>query len=283
MIVLSGLLYVAASYLSGDFEFGVGDCLLLAATLCATDQVACVAIVREEEFPTLNSVMFGESVLNDAVSILIVQIILPIAEGGSFTAVGLLKAFGSFCYMSIASVAMGIAFGLLQSFIVKRFRSLRENPLAQVSTLFLIGYLSYVTAEVATISGTYINIIHIYIYIYIGIITLFCAAFTMSHYAYYSLTPKVQHSSTILFKTIGYIAEAFVFTYLGLVTLYLGRNHVSPLFAMWTMIMSIPARIITVAIPLSLIYACKRTLPGLNFKEVIMLCYAGLIRGILHK
>ena len=47
------------------------ECLLLAAVLCATDTVAALAIVRERMFPTLNSILFGEGVVNDAVAILI--------------------------------------------------------------------------------------------------------------------------------------------------------------------------------------------------------------------
>ena len=47
------------------------ECLLLAAVLCATDTVAALTIVREGQFPTLNSILFGEGVVNDAVAILV--------------------------------------------------------------------------------------------------------------------------------------------------------------------------------------------------------------------
>jgi NhaP-type Na+/H+ or K+/H+ antiporter len=47
------------------------ECLLLAAVLCATDTVAALTIVKEKTFPTLNSILFGEGVVNDAVAILL--------------------------------------------------------------------------------------------------------------------------------------------------------------------------------------------------------------------
>jgi NhaP-type Na+/H+ or K+/H+ antiporter len=47
------------------------ECLLLAAVLCATDTVAALTIVKEKTFPTLHSILFGEGVVNDAVSILL--------------------------------------------------------------------------------------------------------------------------------------------------------------------------------------------------------------------
>jgi len=47
------------------------ECLLLASVLCATDTVAALTIVKEKSFPTLNSILFGEGVVNDAVAILL--------------------------------------------------------------------------------------------------------------------------------------------------------------------------------------------------------------------
>ena len=44
---------------------------MLASVLCATDTVAALTIVKEKSFPTLNSILFGEGVVNDAVAILI--------------------------------------------------------------------------------------------------------------------------------------------------------------------------------------------------------------------
>ena len=57
--------------------------LLLASVLCATDSVAALAIVKESVFPTLNSIMFGEGVVNDAVSILIYQAVAQMIESSS--------------------------------------------------------------------------------------------------------------------------------------------------------------------------------------------------------
>jgi len=58
-----------------------GECILLASVLCATDTVAALAIVREKDFPTLNSILFGEGVINDAVSILLYRAIEKLIEG----------------------------------------------------------------------------------------------------------------------------------------------------------------------------------------------------------
>ena len=46
---------------------------MLAAVLCATGTVAALSIVKEKTYPTLNSILFGEGVVNDAVAILLIH------------------------------------------------------------------------------------------------------------------------------------------------------------------------------------------------------------------
>lgn len=54
---------------------------MLASVLCATDTVAALTIVKEKEFPQLYSIMFGEGIVNDAVSILIFETIMKVFDG----------------------------------------------------------------------------------------------------------------------------------------------------------------------------------------------------------
>jgi hypothetical protein len=47
------------------------DCLALGAILAATDSVAALQVISQDRFPLLYSVVFGEGVINDATSIVI--------------------------------------------------------------------------------------------------------------------------------------------------------------------------------------------------------------------
>ena len=47
------------------------DCLALGSILAATDSVATLQVISQERFPLLYSVVFGEGVINDATSIVI--------------------------------------------------------------------------------------------------------------------------------------------------------------------------------------------------------------------
>ena len=73
-LILSTMIVFWNDVLHSDFSsmrLSSKECLLLASVLFATDTVAALTIVKEKNYPTLNSILFGEGVVNDAVSILL--------------------------------------------------------------------------------------------------------------------------------------------------------------------------------------------------------------------
>lgn len=57
------------------------DCLALGSILAATDSVAALQVISQDRFPLLYSVVFGEGVLNDATSIVILGTIQACSWG----------------------------------------------------------------------------------------------------------------------------------------------------------------------------------------------------------
>ncbi len=53
---------------------------LLCATLCASDAVAALGMIKYKDTPKLFSVIFGEGLVNDAVSIILVQAVDSLFE-----------------------------------------------------------------------------------------------------------------------------------------------------------------------------------------------------------
>ena len=47
------------------------EILLFSATLCASDAVAALTMIKYDESPRLFSIIFGEGIVNDAVAIII--------------------------------------------------------------------------------------------------------------------------------------------------------------------------------------------------------------------
>ena len=53
-----------------------------------------------------------------------------------------------------------------------------------------------------------------------GIVSLLMTAIVMSQYTFYNLSPQGRNTSTVIFNTLGYVAESSVFAYLGVSGVY---------------------------------------------------------------
>jgi len=106
-----------------------------------------------------------------------------------------------FTVLGFNSLAIGIVFALFSAYILKRFRVFSRNPVMETMMIFCFAYLAYVTAEISGNSG---------------IITLLTVGVVMAHYTWFNLSPMGKQASYTVFQFLGYIMEAFVFSYLGL-------------------------------------------------------------------
>ena len=71
-------LYYKYSYqdqVTEPFQLSLIECMLLCSLLCSSDVIAAVSILKYEEYPKLYSLVFGEGITNDAVSIILFQAI----------------------------------------------------------------------------------------------------------------------------------------------------------------------------------------------------------------
>jgi sodium/hydrogen exchanger-like protein 6/7 len=66
-------LYYGTSKLRTDGESRLTDleCLLFASIISATDCLAVLTLSNNKKYPALSAILFGEAVLNDALSLLI--------------------------------------------------------------------------------------------------------------------------------------------------------------------------------------------------------------------
>jgi NhaP-type Na+/H+ or K+/H+ antiporter len=72
MVILSVLLSATNAYLTFPWSrISPAEVLLLASVLCASDTVAVLSLIPEKKYARMNSILFGEGVVNDAVAILL--------------------------------------------------------------------------------------------------------------------------------------------------------------------------------------------------------------------
>lgn len=216
--------------------------------------------------PLLYSLVFGESVLNDAVAIVLFKTFHKyynpevILTGSVIPA-----ALFSFFTMTVLSILVGVLLGLLVSYIYKH-TSISEFPKLEASLLYLFCYLCYATAEACGVSG---------------IMALFFNGVVLSHYNSYNLSTTAQTTTEQFFATVAVTMESIVFLYMGM-GVFTGRfANWDIMFSLLGLLFCLIARALNI-FPLSLIANCCRRKGEnrISLKAQCVLWFAGL-RGAI--
>uniref|UniRef100_A0A672Q264 Sodium/hydrogen exchanger n=1 Tax=Sinocyclocheilus grahami TaxID=75366 RepID=A0A672Q264_SINGR len=257
--------------LGGDFFFT--DCLFFGAIVSATDPVTVLAIFNELQVDAdLYALLFGESVLNDAVAVVLSSSIVGYQPEGdnshTFEAMAMLKSFGIFLGVFSGSFALGVATGVvtlfsLTPFHVTKFTKLRDFPLLETALFFLMSWSTFLLAEACGFTGV--------------VAVLFCGM-TQAHYTFNNLSPESQDRTKQLFELLNFLAENFIFSYMGL-TLFTFKNHVfNPIFIVGAFLAVFLGRAANIY-PLSFLLNLGRKYKiSSNFQHMMM--FAGL-RGAM--
>jgi len=180
------------------------EALLFGSLISAVDPVATLSIMGSPELncdPLLYSLVFGESVLNDAVAIVLFRTFYKYYEEGQVLDQSkILVALAEFVGVSVGSVFIGVVTGLICSYIFRHTR-IRDYPKYEISLLFLFAYGAYALAEAIELSG---------------IMALFFCGIILAHYNSYNLSKTSQVTAEEIFASLACVAESFVFMYMGM-------------------------------------------------------------------
>ncbi|XP_070769090.1 sodium/hydrogen exchanger 6a isoform X2 [Enoplosus armatus] len=251
--------------LGGDFFFT--DCLFFGAIVSATDPVTVLAIFNELQVDVdLYALLFGESVLNDAVALVLSSSIVAYQPEGdnshTFEVMAMLKSFGVFLGVFSGSFALGVATGVVTALVTK-FTKLRDFQLLETALFFLMSWSTFLLAEACGFTGV--------------VAVLFCGI-TQAHYTFNNLSPESQDRTKQLFELLNFLAENFIFSYMGL-TLFTFQSHVfNPMFIVGAFLAVFLGRAANIY-PLSfLLNLGRRNKIRSNFQHMMM--FAGL-RGAM--
>uniref|UniRef100_A0A8C4SIG5 Sodium/hydrogen exchanger n=1 Tax=Erpetoichthys calabaricus TaxID=27687 RepID=A0A8C4SIG5_ERPCA len=137
----------------GPLQAGLLDFLLFGSLIAAVDPVAVLAVFEEVHVnDVLFIIVFGESLLNDAVTVVLYNVFDSfVAIGGeNVTGVDCVKGIVSFFVVSIGGTLIGIIFALLLSFVTRFTKHVR---IIEPGFVFIISYLSYLTSEMLSLSA----------------------------------------------------------------------------------------------------------------------------------
>lgn len=248
-------------------KFYYTDCLFFGAIISATDPVTVLAIFNELHADgDLYALLFGESVMNDAVAIVLSSSIVAYQPSGAnthmFDASAFFKSVGVFLGIFSGSFLMGAATGVVTALVTK-FTKLHCFPLLETALFFLMSWSTFLLAEACGFTGV--------------VAVLFCGI-TQAHYTYNNLSEESTKRTKQLFEVLHFLAENFIFSYMGL-ALFTFQNHIfSPIFILGAFMAIFIGRALNIY-PLSFLLNLGRRhkIKG-NFQHMMM--FAGL-RGAM--
>ncbi|XP_076685697.1 na[+]/H[+] hydrogen exchanger 3 isoform X6 [Andrena cerasifolii] len=267
--VIGALMYVFVQLIphpSDSFTFL--DTLYFGALISPTDPLTIISIFNDLHVDVnLYALVFGESVLNDAVAIVLSGSIQNYGEryqsgSGGFETVAFFQAFGDFVGIFSLSLFIGATMGCITALLTK-FTRVRDFPLLESALFVLMSYSTFLIAEASDLTGV--------------VAVLFCGI-CQAHYTYNNLSPDSRQRTKQLFELLNFLAENFIFSYIGVSMFTFPKHHFDPGFIFAGFFCALLGRAANVY-PLSFILNLARK-PKISLNYQHMLFFAGL-RGAM--
>jgi len=261
---------VISTGIHNAFHYNIYECMMFGSLISAVDPVATLAVMssvfkveKRVKPPTLYSLVFGESILNDAVAIVLFEtfhIFYEMENPESFTH-EIPSILWDFLKIFIMSVFYGFLFGILSALAFKLLK-LNGFLIWEFTGIILFAYLSYIVASICNFSG---------------LIAIFFCGITMSDYTWMNFSEVGKMSVHRCVLAVAYCAETMIFVYLG-TSLFAFRHHYNAGMIFLTLLLCFSARFIGIfgLTPIVNLFRKRK----INLKEQIVLWFSGL-RGAI--
>ncbi|CAG9761669.1 unnamed protein product [Ceutorhynchus assimilis] len=176
------------------------DMFLFGSLISAVDPVAVLAVFEEIQVnEILYIVVFGESLLNDAVTVVLYHLFEAYTEMGltNIMPTDLLSGFLNFLVVAVGGTVIGVIWGFATA-LVTRFTN--EVRVIEPIFIFVMAYLAYLNAEVITFCGI-----------------------TMKNYVEANVSVKSHTTIKYAMKMLSSSSETIIFMFLGVATV--NKSH----------------------------------------------------------
>ena len=263
-------------------KFTFDDCLYFGAIISATDPVTVLAVFQQKKVNVdLDAMLFGESILNDAVAIVLARAIKEGRKSTSVESVSKIVAGAAasassspelspvaiiitFLGVFSGSMVIGVMFGIVNALAFKH-KPLKSEPIVETSMFVLISWSAYLTAEAVDCSG---------------IVSVLFAGIVQAQYTKQNLSPESKQMTDQFFHLLSYIAENFVFCYMGLTMATSNQHSWSVWFIVGSLIAIVVGRACNIY-PLSFLLNLGRG-KKIEMKTQHMMMWSGL-RGAIGR
>ncbi|KAM6225452.1 sodium/hydrogen exchanger 5 isoform 3-T3 [Rhynchocyon petersi] len=200
-LVALWILVASLAKIAPRVQAGLLDFLLFGSLISAVDPVAVLAVFEEVHVnETLFIIVFGESLLNDAVTVVLYKVCNSFVEMGSarVQVTDYLKGVASLFVVSLGGAAVGLVFAFLLALTTRFTKRVR---IIEPLLVFLLAYAAYLTAEMASLSA---------------ILSVTMCGLGCKKYVEANISHKSRTAVKYTMKTLASCAETVIFMLLGI-------------------------------------------------------------------
>ncbi|MCH5683328.1 cation:proton antiporter [Niabella sp. W65] len=185
--------YVSSSLIPG-LTLAMG--FLLGGVNSPPDAVAATSVLKHLKIPQKTiTVLEGESLINDASSLIVFKFALAAALTGQFV---FKQAIGDFFMMSVMGITIGLVVGYLFSALL---RIIPSNSNIDTIITLIVPYVMYITAE------------HFH---FSGVLAVVSGGLMMSYHSHCFLSHTARIQAGAVWSTLIFTINAIVFVLIGL-------------------------------------------------------------------
>nr|WFD52750.1 NHX4 [Nitraria sibirica] len=197
--VVTGLLVYLGGMMYLMYRLPFLECLMFGALISATDPVTVLSIFQELGTDmNLYALVFGESVLNDAMAISLYRT-MSLVRSHASSGENFFMIIVRFLETFVGSMSAGVGVGFISALISFSVYSCFLQNL-ECCLFVLFPYFSYMLAEGLGLSG---------------IVSILFTGIVMKRYTFSNLSENSQRFVCAFFHLISSLAETFVFIYMG--------------------------------------------------------------------
>ncbi|KAL9457070.1 hypothetical protein AB3S75_006164 [Citrus x aurantiifolia] len=197
-VMISTFFLGAALKLTFPYDWSWKTSLLLGGLLSATDPVAVVALLKElGASKKLNTIIEGESLMNDGTAIVVYQLFYQMVLGKSYGWGAIIKFLAQ---VSLGAVGMGLAFGIAS---VLWLGFIFNDTVIEIALTLAVSYIAFFTAQ----EGADVS----------GVLTVMTLGMFYAAVARTAFKGESQQSLHYFWEMVAYIANTLIFILSGVV------------------------------------------------------------------
>ncbi|CAG5128934.1 unnamed protein product, partial [Candidula unifasciata] len=242
-------------------NLGFLEIMIFSSLIVAVDPVAVLAVFNEIGVNhVLYFLVFGESLLNDGVTVVLYKVFQAYNSMDEITSVHIVLGVVKFFVVCLGGLLLGVLAGIASAVLTKFATHVK---VAQPIIIFTMAYLGFLVAELFEFSG---------------IISIVGCGLIQIQYAFNNISEKSRTTIKYFTKVISSANEIIIFLFLGL-SLVNDDHDWHTGFTIWTIVLCLVYRFIIIfamssAINMFDLYRVRK----ISIHEQFMISYGG-IRG----